>query len=1542
MAPKGTQVIDGQYRPGEDASSTLTNSAPISSAGVLSTNKNIAGSSVLVANDSNADAITYSIVTAASFGVVSITNPATGAYTYTPNNNFSGVDTFTFKARDAALDSNVSTVTVTVNNSATAPVAVALTPASFNEDIESGFISLSYSDVNNDLATSCTLTNLIGVTETTLCACDGAGLCRVKVKGVANHNGASSFSYYVEAGGETSNTVSATFSITPINDTPTLTAVSTLTGATEDTSFTITYAALAAAADEADVDGDALSFRVEAVSTGTLTKSGVSVVPGTTLLSTGQSLVWTPAANANGVLNAFTITAYDGTSVSAAPIQVQVSVAAVIDQPTLTRNNTLTLKAATTATITAASYLAVADADNTASDLVFSVGSAPTHGTLRKSGVTLNASDTFTQADIDANSVTYVHTTITDATLDSFTFTVSDGSGGSIASTTFNITPVVAPQTLTRTSPALTPGNATSVSVKASGGSVTSGRVVKFYTGNICSGAQHGSDAIANGSNEATGTGTLSGDAAYTFYATVTVNAVVSACSPVAGAANYVLDTGVPTAPTAIARLTPSGATGSNATPTLRLSGGDAGSLGVTAKIYNESTCSTLAGTGSISSADVTLSTITSGAHTYYAKLTDEAGNDSVCSTANVSYTLNTTPTISNVADSSTNEDTATSAIAVTVGDTETAAGSLTLTATSSNQTVVPNANITLGGSGANRTITITPAANQNGTATITLTIDDGFSTATDTFVLTVNAVNDAPTLTTINTLTGATVDTAFTISYATLAAAANEADIDSGTINFRVEAVSTGTLTKGGSAVSAGVTTLASGESLVWTPASAATGTLNAFTVKAYDGALASATAIQVQVTVSNALDLIDDDNDNTGGFGAGAKVGVAWNTNTTNKLILAPDTDCDGDMTEGETTYSNCSEIDSSWTPQWSSLISYWKMNNSWADSKGTSTGTSNNGATFTTSRKLGSHAGIFDGVDDYLTATLPSAPSKTSISVSLWFKTTTSLDTKIFGFSSGDQLLTTSGGNLRYCVGSCDATTTLINDGIWHHAVFTSDTTSMKVYLDGKLALTGGLLAGVFTTDVVIGKYGAGASNYYPGTLDDVAIWSNTLTAAEVETIYSRQSAKYSGQITSRVIDYGSSNGWDGLKWLTNLPFGKELPDAGQSESSINDYPLLVGSTESTSDNNLMSGIAGLWHLNGTVGLLSDNESVPDKSGLGTPNNAEAMDSDSTNTIAYGPGKFNQAMYFDGANDYLLATTMGTFGSSMGSGFSSSFWIKTTSTANISVLGTVNTTTKTSLLVRTNVGATGAIQVFLRDESNRTLRGYAGVVNDGVWHHVVATANTTSRVIGIWVDGVSLTANQTGSSGTISGFADFTYPLTIGALGGSSISSYFAGSLDEVAIWNRVLTNEEIRQLYRRGANRIKFQYRTCIDVACNCKSYGASGSTTDCDGDATINASDTSDAHFATWIGSDNTSGTYFSELHNKDLYDSSANCSLSNLVLPGSPDLLFSCFTPALSVTNQYFQYRSILESDDVTTTGCNYGAGATWCSPELRAVEVAP
>lgn len=124
----------------------------------------------------------------------------------------------------------------------------------------------------------------------------------------------------------------------------------------------------------------------------------------------------------------------------------------------------------------------------------------------------------------------------------------------------------------------------------------------------------------------------------------------------------------------------------------------------------------------------------------------------------------NTAPTISDVVDQSTDEDVPTNAIGFVVNDARTPAAELRVMASSSNTLLIPNSNIVVGGSGSNRTVTITPAANVFGTAIITLVVmDAGGLTASDTFVLTVNSVNDSPTIsdiqnqsTELNTATGA------------------------------------------------------------------------------------------------------------------------------------------------------------------------------------------------------------------------------------------------------------------------------------------------------------------------------------------------------------------------------------------------------------------------------------------------------------------------------------------------------------------------------------------------------------------------------------------------------------------------------------------------------------------------------------------------------------------------------------------------------------------------------------------------------------------
>jgi len=102
-------------------------------------------------------------------------------------------------------------------------------------------------------------------------------------------------------------------------------------------------------------------------------------------------------------------------------------------------------------------------------------------------------------------------------------------------------------------------------------------------------------------------------------------------------------------------------------------------------------------------------------------------------------------PALEDITDKATNQNTPLT-VSFSAGDT---VNDITVTATSDNQTLVPNANLALTGSGSVATLVMTPATNQVGSTLITVTVfSAGSPVATDTFTLTVNAVNQKPSFT--------------------------------------------------------------------------------------------------------------------------------------------------------------------------------------------------------------------------------------------------------------------------------------------------------------------------------------------------------------------------------------------------------------------------------------------------------------------------------------------------------------------------------------------------------------------------------------------------------------------------------------------------------------------------------------------------------------------------------------------------------------------------------------------------------------------------
>ncbi len=112
----------------------------------------------------------------------------------------------------------------------------------------------------------------------------------------------------------------------------------------------------------------------------------------------------------------------------------------------------------------------------------------------------------------------------------------------------------------------------------------------------------------------------------------------------------------------------------------------------------------------------------------------------------------NNSPTISDIPSFSMNEDSV-GEVNMTVKDVETPSNitNASFGKSSSNSTLLPTSGIVISGSGPNRSITVYPTSNASGSSTVTITVYDGTGgSAQDQFTVTVNAVNDAPAISSI------------------------------------------------------------------------------------------------------------------------------------------------------------------------------------------------------------------------------------------------------------------------------------------------------------------------------------------------------------------------------------------------------------------------------------------------------------------------------------------------------------------------------------------------------------------------------------------------------------------------------------------------------------------------------------------------------------------------------------------------------------------------------------------------------------------------
>lgn len=156
---------------------------------------------------------------------------------------------------------------------------------------------------------------------------------------------------------------------------------------------------------------------------------------------------------------------------------------------------------------------------------------------------------------------------------------------------------------------------------------------------------------------------------------------------------------------------------------------------------------------------------------------------------------------------------------------------------------------------------------------------------------------------------------------------------------------------------------------------------------------------------------------------------------------------------------------------------------------------------------------------------------------------------------------------------------------------------------------------------------------------------------------------------------------------------------------------------------------------------------------------------------------------ALEFDGVNDYI---TLGTDDRGVTNQVTLATWIKTTSSGTSQFIVSKYDFVNGYYLF---IDADGKTGISGRDGSGSARQSGLSTtpVNDGEWHYLVGTVNTTTGDWSIYVDGLLESATNNGSGPTLVNTASLLFGLTSGL--------YFTGEIDQVTLWNSELSASDI---------------------------------------------------------------------------------------------------------------------------------------------------
>ncbi|MEM3455459.1 MAG: LamG domain-containing protein, partial [Candidatus Micrarchaeia archaeon] len=482
---------------------------------------------------------------------------------------------------------------------------------------------------------------------------------------------------------------------------------------------------------------------------------------------------------------------------------------------------------------------------------------------------------------------------------------------------------------------------------------------------------------------------------------------------------------------------------------------------------------------------------------------------------------------------------------------------------------------------------------------------------------------------------------------------------------------------------------------------------------------------------------------------------------------------------------------------------MISYWKFDEGSGtiayDYLGYNNGTLLYGANW--SQGVVNSAVNLDGVDDYVSvptsSSLQSPAITNAITIAAWvyLRSIPSAETYIVSHnyrfyefrigSWGQTQLSAYLGNGTNFANYDSGYYVPLNQ--WHHYVVTANGTNVKFYVDGVLVktLAQTLPLGVYNTPMYIGRRSPAEWDPLNGIIDEVAIFNRSLSDLEIQQLYN---ASNSGRdycsISTVNLNFTSPTPSNGSTISTNYVEINATIDISNTSANLDTFKFnWNGTNYSIYDSSLVLAL----NFNNNSAIGESGTKVVDISKYSNNGTCTNMGS----TCNYTSGKFGSAISFDGVDDYI------NLGSSSyltpGSGnFTVMAWIRSNSTAQGQIVARHGGVQQYWAFTKTD-----KVRFVIRDQSmNEPMVTSSSFVTNNTWIHVAAVRDIVTDKLYIYINGVL----ENSTTDTTTGPIDATGLTTaVGRLGGTA-QEYFNGSIDEVRIYNRALSADEIKMHYQ----------------------------------------------------------------------------------------------------------------------------------------------